>query len=311
MNYRIRIAGHLDPSWSERFDGLSVTNLGSGETVLAGQVIDQAELHGLLAKIRDLGLTLVGLEKEDPVPSDGRPRRLYPIRVATGTVPLPDGRAMNWPVVCYLIETSDGKHILVDSGQPRDYQPPAGITLPQDEGVIVEHLADLGLRAADIDLLICTHFDIDHAGYHDVFPQAELLVQRTHYELARRGHPRYAPARPHWDHPGLRYRLIEGDLEILPGLTLLETSGHAPGHQSVLVQLPHTGRVLLTIDAVPLERLFTPDRRATPADDDEEQLRASTRKLWDLVTHEEIELVIFGHDGAQWQTLKRAPACYE
>src|SRR5512135_801914 len=64
-----------------------------------------------------------------------------------------------------------------------------------------------------------------------------------------------------FDHPALRYRLIEGDTELRPGLTLLETSGHAPGHQSVLVRLPQTGPVLLTIDAVMIQRLFTPDRK--------------------------------------------------
>ena len=129
--------------------------------------------------------------------------------------------------------------------------------------------------------------------------------------MARSGHPRFAPARAHWDHPALRYQLIDGDTELLPGLTVLETSGHAPGHQSVLVRLPRTGLVLLAIDAIVLQRLFTPERRAWPTDDDEEQLRASTRKLLDLVEHEQVALVIFGHDGRQWQTLRKAPAHYE
>jgi N-acyl homoserine lactone hydrolase len=49
---------------------------------------------------------------------------------------------------------------------------------------------------------------------------------------------------------------VDGDTELLPGLTLLETSGHTPGHQSVLVRLPQTGPVLLAIDAVVMERFF-------------------------------------------------------
>ncbi len=65
---------------------------------------------------------------------------------------------------------------------------------------------------------------MDHAGYHDTFPKAELIVQREHYELARSGHARFAAARAHWDQPTLRYRLIEGDTELLPGLTLLDIS---------------------------------------------------------------------------------------
>jgi N-acyl homoserine lactone hydrolase len=69
--------------------------------------------------------------------------------------------------------------------------------------------------------------------------------------------------------------------------------------------------VLLAIDAVMMQRTFTPDRRAWPVDDNEEQLRASTRKLLDLVEREHVALVVFGHDGGQWQTLKKAPAYYE
>lgn len=65
MNYRIRVTGHLDPSWSEWFDGLTITHLDSGDTVLAGPVVDQPKLHGLLTKIRDLGLELVEVERED------------------------------------------------------------------------------------------------------------------------------------------------------------------------------------------------------------------------------------------------------
>ena len=167
------------------------------------------------------------------------------------------------------------------------------------------------MRRADISTVICSHFDVDHAGYHDAFPYAEFVVQREHYELARGGHPRFAAARPHWDHPALRYRLVDGDTELRDGITLLETSGHAPGHQSVLVRLPHTGAVLLAIDAVVMQRLFNIERKAWPTDDDEAKLRGSTQKLLDLVRREGVALTIFGHDGQQWKTLKKSPEYYD
>jgi N-acyl homoserine lactone hydrolase len=109
----------------------------------------------------------------------------------------------------------------------------------------------------------------------------------------------------------LCYRQVDGDTELLPSLKMVETSGQAPGYQLVLVRLPQTGLVLLTIDAVVLQRLFTPDRAAWPLDDNEEQLRASTWKLLDLVEREHVVLVIFGYDGKPWQTLKKAPANYD
>ena len=239
------------------------------------------------------------------------PQRLYLMQLSTTTIPLPAGQGLALSSGCYLVQTSDQKNILIDSGLPADYAPPPGTPPAENEKNVLEHLAGLGLHPDDIDLLICTHFDVDHAGYHDAFPHSELIVQRKHYELARSGHPRFASARAHWDHPALRYRLVDGDTELLPGLTLLETSGHTPGHQSVLLHLPQTSPVLLAIDAVVLQRLFTPERRAWPNDDNEEQLRASTRKLLDLVERERVALVVFGHDGQQWQALKKAPAYYE
>src|SRR3989442_166348 len=232
------------------------------------------------------------------------------MQLSTSTVPAA-GRTLEMVLGCYLVEISDGKHILIDSGLPADVPLPPGTPPAEHEKNVIEHLADLGLRPDDIDLLICTHFDIDHVRYHEAFTQAELIVQREHYELARSGHTRFAAGRAHWDHPALRYRLIDEDTELLPGLTLLETSGHTPGHQSVLIRLPQTGPVLLTIDAVMMQRLFTPDRQAWPNDDNEEQLRASTRKLLDLVEREHVALVIFCHDCQQWQTLKKSPAYYE
>lgn len=243
-------------------------------------------------------------------PNASAPRRLYLMQLSTSSVPV-SGGTLEMVLGCYLIETGDGRHVLIDSGLPADAPRPAGAPPAGHERNVIEHLGDLGLRPDDVDLLICTHFDVDHAGYHDAFTHAELVVQREHYELARGGHPRFAAARAHWDHPALRYRLIEGDTDLLPGLTVLVTSGHTPGHQSVLVRLPQTGPVLLAIDAVMLQRLFTPDRVAGPMDDDEAQLRASTRKLLDVVEREQVALVVFGHDGQQWRTLKKAPDYYE
>jgi hypothetical protein len=62
--YEIRVQGLLDESWSAWLGGLEVRPLASGETLLSGPIRDQAALHGLLNKIRDLGLPLVSLEKK-------------------------------------------------------------------------------------------------------------------------------------------------------------------------------------------------------------------------------------------------------
>jgi hypothetical protein len=59
--YEIRLAGHLSPQWADWFEGLTITLEEDGDTLLTGQVIDQAALHGLLKKVRDLGLPLVSV----------------------------------------------------------------------------------------------------------------------------------------------------------------------------------------------------------------------------------------------------------
>ena len=62
----IRIKGYLAPSWTESFEGMQLTLTGDGETLITGRVVDQAALHGLLARIRDLNLTLISINRVAP-----------------------------------------------------------------------------------------------------------------------------------------------------------------------------------------------------------------------------------------------------
>ena len=62
-NYEIRVKGHLNARWADWFDGLTVTQESDGTTVLSGSVMDQAALHGLLGKVRDLGLPLIAVHR--------------------------------------------------------------------------------------------------------------------------------------------------------------------------------------------------------------------------------------------------------
>src|SRR5437588_12676998 len=98
-----------------------------------------------------------------------------------------------------------------------------------------------------MDTVICTHFDVDHAGFHDSFPNAEFVVQRGHYQIAGNGHPRFALARAQWHHAAPRYRSVDGDTALLRGPTLPETSRPAPAPQSALVRRPRTRLVPLAL----------------------------------------------------------------
>ena len=68
LYYYITVQGHLDGTWSEWFDGLTITNQENGTTVLAGPIVDQTALHGILNKVRDLGLPLVAVRAGEPTP---------------------------------------------------------------------------------------------------------------------------------------------------------------------------------------------------------------------------------------------------
>ena len=68
--YEIRLQGHLDDQWTDWFGGLTITLEEDGTTLLTGPVIDQAALHGLLKKVRDLGMPLVSVSPVEPGPAD-------------------------------------------------------------------------------------------------------------------------------------------------------------------------------------------------------------------------------------------------
>jgi hypothetical protein len=70
IGYEIRVKGRLDRRWTDRFDGLSVRYEADGTTVITGPVTDQAALHGLLHRVRDLGIPLVSVVRIDPDRSD-------------------------------------------------------------------------------------------------------------------------------------------------------------------------------------------------------------------------------------------------
>lgn len=219
------------------------------------------------------------------------------------------------PFPGYLIRTDDGTNILIDTGFPREmvgayHTATAPGPRVDEEEYVVNHLAALGLAPRDIRYLVATHLDGDHAGGHDEFPESEIVIQKEHREAARTLE-RLQRVRAHWDAPGLHYREVDGDTELVPGVELIESSGHVPGHQAVLVRLPETGPVLLAIDAIPrMDQRDAETRAIGTADMDEAAVRASTRKLMDRAAREGVTLIIHGHDPEQWKTLKKAPDYY-
>jgi len=217
----------------------------------------------------------------------------------------------------YLIQTVDGINILVDTGFPAQYAAdPEGATLADGldsfgrvvsltrQNLPAAQLSLIGLTPDDIHILVMTHTDIDHVGGIADFSQATLVIAAAERAFER---PRYFGDRTPLAWPdNVEYQLIEGDVELYPGLALLSTPGHAPGQLSLLVGLPQTGPVLLTGDAI-----------SRPAELDEgfggawnpAQAQASAERLMAIARREQA-WVIYGHDPAQWGELRKAPAFY-
>jgi len=73
--YEIRVKGHLNWRWSEWFDGLTIANVENGDALLSGEIVDQSALHGVLNKVRDLGLPLMAVSRIESMPESLRPIR--------------------------------------------------------------------------------------------------------------------------------------------------------------------------------------------------------------------------------------------
>lgn len=73
--YQIRIRGHLGARWADWFEGMTITPEEDGNTLLTGPVVDQAALHGLLKKVRDLGMPLVSVNQVPPLESLNQPHQ--------------------------------------------------------------------------------------------------------------------------------------------------------------------------------------------------------------------------------------------
>lgn len=107
---------------------------------------------------------------------------------------------------------------------------------------MVDALGSVGARVTDIDVIANCHMHADHAGGNHHFPNVRVVVQHAELEAARQPDftfPQYA-----FDYPGAQLDVVEGETDVAPGLRLVPTPGHTPGHQSLLVDTDE-GRWLL------------------------------------------------------------------
>jgi N-acyl homoserine lactone hydrolase len=145
------------------------------------------------------------------------------------------GENATGPVYAYLIRHPQGL-VLVDTGMI-DRHPEIEEHFRPELHPLTEH----GVPLDEVVLVINTHLHFDHCGGNRLFPGTPIYVQRAEREAARL--PDYTV--PEWaEFEGADYVELDGEAEILPGIRVLPTPGHTPGHQSVLVD---TGEGLVVI----------------------------------------------------------------
>lgn len=160
------------------------------------------------------------------------------------------------PFLGFLIRTDD-MNILFDTGMHPDnaaFCRSNGMeTIVREEDYLPARLKEVaGLKLEDIDVVILSHLHRDHTGYLGEFPNAEVVVQKEDYAAAViEPAPYYQPIHPlkKYAERDVKWRIIDGDTILMPGLTVLLTPGHTLGSQVLMVDLPQSGTIMLTGDA--------------------------------------------------------------
>ena len=227
----------------------------------------------------------------------------------------PSGVPVTIPVPFYLIEHPKGL-ALFDTGMKLDNWPPQ---YRQDgeqrtDQMIDRQLAGIGYKPDDIRYVIMSHMHLDHAGGMPIFPKATFIIRKS--ELKAAWWPE--PFQVHYileDYKDTRdFDFIElDDTEVfdvfLDGSVLcIDTKGHSQGHQSLVVNLPKSGRYVLTADAASMSEIL--DESVLPAIAwNAEAAWRSLKKMQHM--KREGSIVLMAHDPDQWETLHLAPEYYE
>jgi len=213
-------------------------------------------------------------------------------------------------VLTSLLVRAAGKTILVDTGLGDKLTPKMiemwGLTRPH--GTLIEGLARLAVRPADVDIVIDTHLHGDHCAGNTIFtangdtvaafPNAHYVVQRREYEDAM--HPN---ERTRGTYYAINYEplvqsgqmtLLDGDSEIVPGVRVVVTPGHTPGHQSVLFE--SGGECALFVSDMASYAIHFEKLGWMTAYDVEPLVTLETKRRWQQWALETNGLVIFQHD---------------
>ncbi len=178
------------------------------------------------------------------------------------------GDRVRIPIACWLVRTSEAM-ILFDTGlSPRAVpgllrnDPLARFT---EEDLLVHRLDLVGLEPDNVDMVVLSHLHYDHAGGAALFPKSELVVQKDEYSYAHYPSSFFESFyyRRNFDLAGYHWRLLDGDTELLPGVTIFDRTGTRRAISRCWSSCPSRGRSFSP--ATPATGTSTPTKSACPA----------------------------------------------
>ena len=218
------------------------------------------------------------------------------VQLLAGRVTLPPQHPRHgepYPLYAYLVTHPDGP-VLIDTGCGPGHPGIDELFAPEDIPIENE-LRAVGMDAADIVMIINTHLHFDHCGQNRRFPGVPVVVQRAEYEAAQE--PGFTV--PDWlGFDELNWELVDGAAEVAPGVSVLPTPSHTPGHQAVVVE------TAAGLEVIAGQALQDADELETEAS--KEDLPRAGAEDFDVVARRIKALqparVWFSHDGRAWSS---------
>ncbi len=229
------------------------------------------------------------------------------------------GQKIKSPVTSVLLLHDQGP-ILVDTGLNPDgltnpegaWGPRAKLIKPEltESDDIRNRLKEVGLRVEDVKMVVLTHLHWDHTGGLRFFTHCPIVVQKEEYRFAFQ--PDSFVAAQYMSnhiHFPLQFRLLEGDQILVPGISVIKTQGHTPGHQSILIRLASGAYYLFAGDTISLEdnlKYKIPGSNTWSAQQSTDSI-CRLEHLSQLLPAE----IIPSHDMRKWSSLKKPPEFYD
>lgn len=213
----------------------------------------------------------------------------------------------------FVLQTDADEVVLIDTGFPAKYVADAAAATAEDGlgsfgrvlNITPEHtpeaqLGKLGLSKSDVTLMIQSHTHIDHVGHMGGFPNVPILIAKAERDLPR---PLYWSGKQAMEWPDRDYHMVTQDLSLGPGFDVFLCPGHAPGQLAFMVNLPDTGWMLLTSDAI--SRAAEIDEGFAGSWDVPLAMHHGARLM--RLAQDRDAMVIYGHSPQQWPELRKAP----